>query len=181
MHLHLCYFPIIFQGKQEEIPFDEEYSMNTNLHEDQFKFSGYTKSYLRYNKTSDEWRLTNYREEDTTWAIANGTDYPIGTHQWQIVSPSFTGLLEMNLNACNDLTEYNCHDGGCIHSNARHELFHNFKTISFYHIFLLAGVMAILIAMMVLMRQIVRQFILPHHIWPKIPHQFSISPQRNLR
>ena len=96
--------------------------MNTNLHEDQFKFSGYTKSYLRFNKTGKEWRLTNYREEATTWAVTNGTDYPLGTRKWKIVSPSFSGLHEMNLNACND-TQYNCHDGGCIHINARHALF----------------------------------------------------------
>ena len=110
------------------MPFDEEYSMNTNLHEDQFKFSGYTKSYLRYNKERKHWRLTNYREDDTTWAIANGTDYPIGLHKWQIVSPSFNGFVDMNLNACNDMTEYNCLDGGCIHIHARYELDVVYKT-----------------------------------------------------
>ena len=97
--------------------------MNINFHDDQYKFSGYTKSYLRYDKPGKEWRLTNYGEEGTTWAIANGSDYPIGTHTWQIVSPSFTGLLEMNLNACHDFTEYNCHDGGCINITARHVFF----------------------------------------------------------
>ena len=117
--IKLFYFTLTLQGFHEGVPFDKEYSMNTNLHEDQYKFSGYTKSYLRYSKASDEWRLTNYREEDTTWAITNGSDYPIGTHKWQIVSPSYTGFLEMNLNACNDLRQYNCHDGGCIHINAR--------------------------------------------------------------
>ena len=122
------YLILTFLGKPQGVPFDEEYSMNTNLHEDQFKFSGYTKSYLRYNKEKKQWHLTNYREEDTTWAIANGTDYPIGLRKWQIVSPSFNGFVDMNLNACNDMTEYNCLDGGCIHINARYELYVVYKT-----------------------------------------------------
>ena len=116
------YVVLKIAGIHQEVPFDEEYSMNTNLHEDQFKFSGYTKSYLRFNETGKEWHLTNYREEATTWAVTNGTDYPLGTRKWKIVSPSFSGLHEMNLNACND-TQYNCHDGGCIHIKARHALF----------------------------------------------------------
>ena len=93
--------------------------MSTERHGGHYKFNGYTNSYLHYNKTGDHWRLGIYGKTDTTWAITNGTEYPIGTHEWRIVSPSFNGTVELNLNACKDSTEYNCNDGGCIPIESR--------------------------------------------------------------
>ena len=100
--------------------FDEEYSMNTAVfHDDQYKFEGYTNSYLKYNKTGKEWYLGVYGKKDSIWATTNATDYPMGTQLWKVVSPALRGSIEMNLNACSDKSEYNCDDGACITIDSR--------------------------------------------------------------
>ena len=96
--------------------------MNTEIHDDHYKFEGYTKSYLQYNKTRKEWYLGVYGEKDSTWATTNATDYPMGTQLWNIVSPELSGSIEMNLNACSDESEYNCDDGACIFIDSRYTL-----------------------------------------------------------
>ena len=93
--------------------------MNTDFHDDQYKFEGYTNSYLRYNKTGKEWYLGVYGSEDLVWATTNTTEYPMGTHLWKIESPAFSGSTEMNLNSCSDQSEYNCADGACITIDSR--------------------------------------------------------------
>ena len=47
-------------------------------------------------------------------AFSNATDYPIGSHCWDIHSPLFNGAVNLNLNACDDEEEYNCADGTCV-------------------------------------------------------------------
>ena len=48
--------------------------MNTNLHDGQYQFSGYTNSYLRYNETRKEWVLGIYGRESSTWATTTGRE-----------------------------------------------------------------------------------------------------------
>ena len=96
--------------------------MNTEIHDDHYKFEGYTKSYLQYNKTRKEWYLGVYGEKDSTWATTNATDYPMGTQLWNSVSPALSGTIEMNLNACSDESENNCDDGACIIIDSRKAL-----------------------------------------------------------
>ena len=93
--------------------------MNTNLHDEQYQFSGYTNSYLRYNETGNEWVLGIYGREQSTWATTTGREYPIGTQKWRIESPGVSGMRELNLNACSDESEYNCADGSCIDIDSR--------------------------------------------------------------
>lgn len=95
--------------------------MSRDNHNDRFKFNGYTNSFMNFNKTGNIWYLGIYGKTNTIWATTNGTEYPIGTHQWKIVSPSFNGIVELNLNACNDNTEFNCIDGGCIGIESRQD------------------------------------------------------------
>ena len=101
------------------MPFDKEFSLNTEIHDENYKFEGYTNSYLKYNKTRKKWFLGVYGEQDSIWATTNATDYPIGTQLWKIVSPVLSGSIEMNLNACFDESEYNCDDGACITIDSR--------------------------------------------------------------
>ena len=95
--------------------------MSTDIRNDRFKFNGYTNSYLHFNTTGNLWYLGIYGKIYRTWATTNGTEYPIGTHQWDVVSPTFNGTVELNLNACNDTTEFNCGDGGCIAIESRQD------------------------------------------------------------
>ena len=97
--------------------------MNTNLHDGQYQFSGYTNSYLRYNETQKEWVLGIYGRESSTWATTSGREYPIGTQTWKIETPGFSGWKELNLNACSDQSEYNCADGSCIDIESRKAVF----------------------------------------------------------
>ena len=102
------------------MPFDEEYSMNTaEFYGEQYKFEGYTNSHLKYNKIEKVWHLGVYGKKDLIWATTNATDYPMGTQLWKIVSPTFSGSIEMNLNACSDESEYNCDNGACITIESR--------------------------------------------------------------
>ena len=57
--------------------------------------------------------------DKSTHAFIVGHDYPMGTHMWEIVSPSSTKWVQMNLNACLKESEYNCADGACIPIESR--------------------------------------------------------------
>ena len=87
--------------------------MSEDFHHGQFAFIGYTTSYIHY-KSDNLWHLGIYEKTITTWATTNGTEYPIGTKLWNISSPIFNGSVQLNLNACNDSTEFNCMNGGCV-------------------------------------------------------------------
>ena len=106
-------------GLPPGIPFDKEYSMNTNLHGGQYQFSGYTNSFLRYNELHQEWVLGIYGRESSTRATTSGKEYPIGTQTWRIETPGFNESRELSLNSCSDQQEYNCADGSCIDIGSR--------------------------------------------------------------
>ncbi len=57
------------------------------------------------------------------YAVANGTEYPFGTHQWEVHNePCYPKqpikTLDLNINSCNR-SEFNCHDGTCVHIDHR--------------------------------------------------------------
>ena len=106
-------------GLPPKIPFDEEYAMNTEFHDDQYTFEGYTNSYLQYNKTGHKWYLGVYGQNNSVWATTDVQDYPMGRQIWRVVSPTWSGSIEMNLNACSDESEYNCDNGACIMFDSR--------------------------------------------------------------
>ena len=165
--------------------------MNTaDFHDDQYKFEGYTNSYLKYNKSGEEWYLGVYGKEDSIWATTNATDYPMGTRLWKIVSPTFSGSIDMNLNACSDESEYNCDDGGCISIGSRDVIIEKFMYLirNYHSPIFAAGVTGNLIVLMDLMSLIVINFILRIHIlqiiqrrlWMKIIFPLT-NPKLSLR
>ena len=107
----------VILGLPNDIIFDEEYSTSPSLKHEHYKFSGYTNSFVKYTARK-EWYIGIYGD-NTTYATTDGTDYPMGTHMWKIVSPSSTRMVEMNFNACLDKNEYNCADGACIPIESR--------------------------------------------------------------
>ena len=91
--------------------------MSPSLDHDHYKFTGYTNSFVKFNYTgNEEWSIRFYGEygDNSTYATIVGPDYPIGTLMWKIVSPSSNRTVEMDFNACQEDSEYNCADGACI-------------------------------------------------------------------
>ena len=99
--------------------FDTKFATSPSLNYEHYKFAGYTNSFVKYNYTGrKEWYLGIYGD-NSTYAIIVGPDYPMGTHNWKVVTPSSTRMLEMNFNACLDKNEFNCADGACIPIESR--------------------------------------------------------------
>ena len=113
---------ILIVGLPSDVKFDEGYSLSPKLEYDHYKFTGYTNSFIKFNYTGrGEWYIGMYGPygDKSTYAfIDKGQDYPMGTHMWEIVSPSSTRWFQMNLNSCNE-SEYNCADGSCIPIDSR--------------------------------------------------------------
>ena len=109
----------LISGLPTDVKFDDDYSTSPSLEYDHYKFTGFTNSFIRFNYTGrEEWYIGMYGDK-STHAFIVGHDYPMGTHMWEIVSPSSTKWVQMNLNACLKESEYNCADGACIPIESR--------------------------------------------------------------
>ncbi len=113
-----CHLPARTRFKIRGLPYriglDAEYSLNTDrLHGDFYTLVGYTSTWLYHDKTLGHWRL-DLRTDKETWAITNSSDYPLGLRQWMINSTEFSGLSKLNIDVCDDQSEYNCNDGSCV-------------------------------------------------------------------
>ena len=158
-----------------DVKFDEGYSLSPKLEYDHYKFTGYTNSFIKFNYTGrGEWYIGMYGPygDQSTYAfIDKGQDYPMGTHMWEIVSPSSTRWFQMNLNACKE-SEYNCADGACIPIESRKVSLHAIMPDSFLLVeranykrnHELADVMDIMTALMSWMSGCVIKFVFPTHI-----------------
>ena len=80
-----------------------------------FTLTGYTNSKLAYDDNTDTWRV-ELLSDPSAVAVTNGTDPPFGTHEYQLSKDlvGSDGSILLNLNACDDLNEYNCQDGSCV-------------------------------------------------------------------
>ena len=85
-----------------------------------YTLDGFTSTLITYDKLSEEWRM-ELQSKTTYFATTgrNDQEYPFGTKTWNISSPLFSGTTNLNLNGCDDNTQFNCEDGSCISIDAR--------------------------------------------------------------
>ncbi len=85
-----------------------------------YSFRGYKDTKLNFDPKLQQWKLQTY-SNSSIFAVANSTDYPIGTLTWEVhgepcymkTRSEHVTKVELNLNTCNS-SEYNCRDGSCI-------------------------------------------------------------------
>ena len=52
--------------------------------------------------------------EQNKYAVTNSTEPPFGTQQYALSEDLGGGKVILNINACNDMHDFNCEDGSCI-------------------------------------------------------------------
>ena len=96
--------------------FDNRFTMATNkLINGHYSFDGYTTTRVQYDNVSQLWRMEMLSDPSiyaTTEIIP--IEYPLGSHLWKVNTPIFKGILELNLNSCDDFDSFSCSDGACI-------------------------------------------------------------------
>ena len=92
--------------------FTKEYSSNTEI----YTFRGFKSSIIYYDADASEWRLSLY-SKPSVFATYNGTDlYPFGSNDWYVYNDTCkdykeVNVININMNACDPETEFNCKDG----------------------------------------------------------------------
>ena len=79
-------------------------------------FVGRTKSRIQFNATSERWRLELVQDPSVFALSDENPEPPLGTHWFH---PFEGESFEVNINACDDETEFNCRDGNCINIQDR--------------------------------------------------------------
>ena len=96
--------------------FDNRYTMSTDRFlNGHYSFDGYTTTRIFFDNTVQLWKmelLSDQRINATTELIP--VDYPLGSRRWDINTPIFKGILDLNLNSCDDFNSFSCNDGACI-------------------------------------------------------------------
>ena len=84
----------------------------TNGH---YSFDGYATSKIYFDNEDKRWHL-ELLSNSSIFATTNASndDYPFGTRMWQVTSAEVQGNFTFNFNGCDDVSQYNCHDGSCI-------------------------------------------------------------------
>ena len=80
-----------------------------------YSFDGYTSTRIFFDNATQLWRLESMSDSSihaTTKLIP--IDYPLGKRVWNMVTPSFSEGLVLNLNSCDDFNSFSCNDGACI-------------------------------------------------------------------
>ena len=99
-----------------ENEFDTKYTMDTViLLNGHYSFDGYSKTKIYFDNATELWRMQLLKIPDiqaTTKIIP--FDYPLGSHIWDVKTPTFKGKLELNLNSCDNFDSFSCMDGACI-------------------------------------------------------------------
>ncbi len=108
---------MFLKGLCHEPKFDHQYSWFTDPDDLGFySFRGYKDTKLSFDSKLQQWKFQIY-SNSSIYAIANATNYPVGTLEWEFHGePCYAykvTRLDLNLNTCND-TEFNCQDGSCI-------------------------------------------------------------------
>ena len=101
--------------------FDNRYTMATDKFiNGHYSFDGYTNTRIIFDPKIKLWNmelLSDGSINATTELIP--MEYPLGSNIWDVVSPAFTGQLELNLNSCDDLDSFGCNDGNCVSMEER--------------------------------------------------------------
>ena len=86
-----------------------------------YTLDGYTSTLIKFDEVSDKWRMELLAKRTSYFATTevDDSDYPIGNRMWNISSPQFSGIANLNLNGCHDSTQFNCEDGSCISIDER--------------------------------------------------------------
>ena len=80
--------------------------------ENNFTFSGYTDSKIVPGDTSGTWEIQMLSNSEM-YAITNGTLPPFGSRTYFLDGNSNDQFV-LNINSCNDNTDFNCKDGSCV-------------------------------------------------------------------
>ncbi len=108
-----------FLGFPPEIGFDDKYTMNVDGYiNNRFSFDGYTSTKISFDNNTSSWVMRSLTNPELN-ASAAVVDYPIGIHTWKVNSPDGVQDMELNLNACDDLSDFTCRDGACVPIRAR--------------------------------------------------------------
>ena len=85
------------------------------MFDNNFTLTGYTNSKIAFNSSTETWRI-ELLSDPNAYAVTNGINPPFGTQEYILSNYLIggSGPILLNLNACNDLIEYNCQDGSCI-------------------------------------------------------------------
>ena len=101
-------------GFRAEIQFDRLYTVAVSKMEKMnFDLSGYSRSIIALEKNDSIWKI-KMLDEPKKYAITNGTMPPFGTQEYLLSEDLGGGQVSLNINACDDLNEFNCEDGSCI-------------------------------------------------------------------
>ncbi len=94
-------------------PYDTKYALEkTQMLKGNFTFYGYTTSVLSLAPGSQTtWRLA-VRSDPALNATTEADIFPIGTHVYTLEATNET--FSLNLNWCDDRSQFNCRDGSCI-------------------------------------------------------------------
>ena len=96
------------------LPFDQIYITAVSAMKiGDFTFSGYSKSKIGNDKEEDGWKIEMISDPQK-YARTNGTLPPFGTQVYRLSDDLGGGQVTLTLHACEERTEYNCNDGGCV-------------------------------------------------------------------
>ncbi len=108
-------------GFPSGLQLDSKYTFN---HDEpvggRYSFDGFTNSKIYFDADrTGKWRLEDLTDS-SQYAVTKATgQYPMGTQVWSFDTKVFSGDVELNLNACDVLNEYNCDNGICIDFSKR--------------------------------------------------------------
>ena len=78
-----------------------------------FSLNGFKSTLISYDNSTTKWMMKLSSDSDK-YATTNGSLPPFGTKEYFLSKELGGGHITLNVNACDDKTEYNCQDGSCI-------------------------------------------------------------------
>ena len=78
-----------------------------------WSLSGYTNSRIAYDNVTEGWKIEVLTDPDK-FATTNAKLPPFGVREYHLSDGLGGGNVTLNINACDDETEYDCNDGICI-------------------------------------------------------------------
>ena len=94
--------------------FDVKYTLPiSQMMKGNFNISGYKTSNIGFDNGTKKWTIDLISDKNVH-AITNGSQPPFGTKQYVLSQSLGGGQIWLHMNACNDKTHFNCHDGSCI-------------------------------------------------------------------